>query len=319
MLMRIPSLRHRELLPTRRLRRLLDQHLGGPVDLLLIDQPKLVALTTRLRPRQLVYRPTDLYHAMAGNTGVEYDERDVISRSSVVVATSESVARHVRSLGLGRRTVVLQNGFQKSHFARPTSVPSEYIDRTRKRAVYVGALDYRFDFALVRVLAAQFPDFDFVLIGPATSMSEHELSGFDNIQMLGARPYLSIPAYLQHADIGLLPLSDHPANAGRSSMKLYEYAAAGLAVLIRESSEAREGTDYFTRSYRDAAHAVVRFGEITTELRLASAQAGAEEVKRQHSAAVIARITEHSWEHIATRLIEIAREAESLGESPTTA
>src|SRR5689334_4861397 len=68
---RIPLIRRQDVLPIRRTRRILHSHLKGPIDLLLVDQPKLVSLVRRLRSPITVYRPTDLYHAMPGNAGIE--------------------------------------------------------------------------------------------------------------------------------------------------------------------------------------------------------------------------------------------------------
>jgi teichuronic acid biosynthesis glycosyltransferase TuaH len=57
------------------------------------------------------------------------------------------------------------------------------------------------------------------------------------MRFLGPVDYEFLPSYIQHADIAILPLSDHPANDGRSPMKLYEYFASGLPVIARATSE----------------------------------------------------------------------------------
>src|SRR5206468_3946735 len=71
----------------------------------------------------------------------------------------------------------------------------------------------------------------FILIGPKDSDGVKSLRRFSNIHLLGPKPYLSLAAYLQHADVGLIPLNTHLANRERSPMKLYEYAAAGISII----------------------------------------------------------------------------------------
>ena len=94
-------------------------------------------------------------------------------------------------------------------------------------------------------LAKSRPDIEFVIIGSGSHLARMAATPLSNLRILGARPYAVLPAYLRHAHAGLLPLNDHPANAGRSPMKLYEYAAAGLPVLATRTAElARRGLPF---------------------------------------------------------------------------
>ena len=57
--------------------------------------------------------------------------------------------------------------------------------------------------------------------------------------------------------VGLLPLSDDPANDGRSPMKLYEYLAAGLNVLCRSTTALAASAIGDVHCYADGASAAV--------------------------------------------------------------
>jgi glycosyltransferase involved in cell wall biosynthesis len=275
-----------------RIRSMLERHMSGPIDLVFIDQPRLVGLTKALNPRAILYRPTDLYFQMPGGSTVASAEALAIARSTTVVATSEAVARHVRTISPQKPTVVLPNGVELRHFASITAPPPEYAANSRKRAVYIGALDERFDVPTVRRLAESHPDVEIVLVGPPLAPELDTLRRLANVRLLGARPYAAIPAYMQHADVGLLPLSDHPANAGRSPMKLYEYGAAGLPVLARHTEEISRRREPFVFTYHDAPEAVDLLGRLVTEGWPAATSAAA--------------ASAHSWEAIAQRLIEVA-------------
>ncbi len=72
-----------------------------------------------------------------------------------------------------------------------------------------------------------------MIIGPFHQ--KNLFSGIENIYLLGPRPYSEIPAYLQWADVGLIPFSTDMRYKklvdGINPIKLYEYFAAGLPVI----------------------------------------------------------------------------------------
>lgn len=206
-------------------------------DLLLVDQPYFAGIRRTLGARRTIYRPTDVYPATTGIPGIEELERVVLAEADGVVCTSGPVRRHILDLtdgGLPLR--VVENGVVYEHFVRSRPSPAEYRDIPEPRAVYVGSMDDRFDRGAVVRAASSLSSCQFVLIGPPEGATD-ELRSAPNVHLLGPRPFDDLPAYLQHADAGLIPLSDHPANDGRSPMKLYEYLACGLPVVARRTSE----------------------------------------------------------------------------------
>ncbi len=73
----------------------------------------------------------------------------------------------------------------------------------------------------------------FVLIGPA-DLARQRLAGLANVHVLGVRDYRLLPAYLQHAQIGLMPfdLASNPRGVEvLQPQKLYAYLASGLPVV----------------------------------------------------------------------------------------
>ncbi len=189
-------------------------------DAVLIDQPLLWDDSVRALSRRLVYRPTDLYLS-----GVkERRQQQILGVADGIVATSAEVLRELGTLDVP--TVVLENGVDAARFTRPDASAAPCPDM----CVYVGALDGRFDWRRVIAWARARPEMRFAIAGPATSPS---VAVPANVDLLGPVPYEALPALLHGARVGLLPLSDDPLNAGRSPMKLYEYLAAGLAVVAR--------------------------------------------------------------------------------------
>ncbi len=207
-------------------------------DCLIVDEPRFVGIVEQQSRPVLIYRATDLYAAMRGDATIETAERSVCAKADVLVATSEPVAAHLRKIS-GRAVTVLTNGVEFEHFATPADVlgPLPLLPGTREtRAVYVGSFDRRFGIESVAAASAALPDRHFILAGPGSEAAVTAIARV-NVVALGPVDYRYLPALLQQCSVGLLPLAAHAAYTGRSPMKLYEYAAAGLTVAASATDE----------------------------------------------------------------------------------
>jgi teichuronic acid biosynthesis glycosyltransferase TuaH len=200
--------------------RVLNQYGFRDADFMLIDQPLMVAPNMRSMAQKVVYRPTDLYvDGIAARK-----QKLVLSLADGIVATSEEVLRSLTAPAAIPATFI-PNGVESSRFA-PGSTES------RSGAIYVGALDDRFDWDAVRAFALSSPDLPIRLVGPVVSPVPVLPA---NVQILGPVSYDAVPALMASARIGLLPFSNAVSNRGRSPMKLYEYLASGLFVVSRHT------------------------------------------------------------------------------------
>lgn len=214
------------------------------VDVAIVDQPLFEGVVGTLRPHIIVYRPTDAHprEPLAGA------ERRLLRQVDGVVATSSVVLDSLSPLPDQLPTMVLENGVEFQRFARRGLAPG-------RDAVYVGAIDARFDWFAVIDMARAAPSITFRLAGPVRSQPPNLPT---NIRLLGPVPYRDIPALLQSAAVGLLPLSTAAANAGRSPMKYYEYLAAGLWVVASRSPTLAQRTGPGIALYATAAEATDR-------------------------------------------------------------
>jgi glycosyltransferase involved in cell wall biosynthesis len=198
-------------------------------DHLIVDEPRMLGIAwSRGARATLAYRATDLYAAMRGDARIADAERLLCRRADVIVATSEQIAAHLRALS-GRHVHVIGNGVDYARFAAPQPLAPTLPGERARRAIYVGAFDARFCAQSLCAAADELPAHTFVLAGPGGERIAAELAR-PNIHATGAVPYEFVPALLQACAVGLLPFSANGANAGRSPMKLFEYAAAGLPV-----------------------------------------------------------------------------------------
>ncbi|WP_144874293.1 glycosyltransferase [Microbacterium sp. 1.5R] len=220
---------------------------AGEFDAVLIDQPLLWDPSVRSLSDRVIYRPTDLYPDGLKNAL----QRRILGAVDGVVATSGEVLRGLGDIRMP--SLVLENGADAARFAAP-----EAQGRPRAaRCVYVGALDDRFDWEQVDAWARSRPDVEFVIAGPGAGPPGGVPS---NVELIGAIAYADVPALLHTARVGLLPLSDHPLNAGRSPMKLYEYLAAGLAVIARQTPGITGASENGVEVYTDRGDADAALG-----------------------------------------------------------
>ncbi|WP_433674926.1 glycosyltransferase family protein [Microbacterium gorillae] len=209
-------------------------------DAVLIDQPLLWHDSVRSLTERLVYRPTDMYP-----DGVKHGLQErIIAAADGVLATSSAVLDALGDLRVP--TLVIENGVDADRFAAPQG------NGVREAlCVYVGALDGRFDWEQLGAWGRGHPDVRFVVAGPGAAPAVLP----SNVEMLGAIAYDQLPALLHRARVGLLPLSDDPLNEGRSPMKLYEYLAAGTAVVTRETPVLHADAESGVYTYRDTGDA----------------------------------------------------------------
>jgi teichuronic acid biosynthesis glycosyltransferase TuaH len=153
------------------------------------------------------------------------DERLLLERSEEVVVCSPALER---SRGHSRKVELIPNAVDVELFRRPLPRPDSLPPSPV--VLYAGTLhEERIDVPLILELAEATSDVSVVLLGPdcLTSLHSSELRSADRVHVLGPRPYSEIPAYLQHADVLIVP---HLVNAFTESLdpiKAYECVAAG--------------------------------------------------------------------------------------------
>jgi len=149
----------------------------------------------------------------------------LLERAGAVVVCSPDLAR---TRGATRPVELIPNGVDLELFRtprpRPASLPPSPV------ALYVGTLaTERLDLDLVTELAAARPDLAVVLLGPNSLPAEatERLARVANIHLLGPRPYDQVPAYMQHADVVIIPHEVNPFTESLDPIKAYECLAVG--------------------------------------------------------------------------------------------
>ena len=211
----------------------------GKVDLLYFDSLSQNFWLDRVIRRRSVFRVADRNSGFRKFTpAMQQLEQELATSVDSVVYSARNLRGHVEELG-AKQSLHLPNGVDFPHFQRPRPIPADLEAYPKPIAIYVGSMDVWFDFTLMDAMVAQLPHVSFVLIGPH-HLAQRRLRPAPNLHLLGRRPYSELPAYLQHADVGLIPF-DVAAHAELvhtvNPLKLHEYLAAGLPVVATEWDE----------------------------------------------------------------------------------
>lgn len=223
-------------------------------------------------------------------------EQRLLGHCREVVVCSPSLQR---SKSLTRPVTLVPNGVDLELYARehprPTDLPSGRV------VVYVGTLHSdRLDVDLCCATAKLIHDREasMVLIGP-DALSAEQQSQLDaaGVVRLGARPAATVPAYLQHADVLVVPHLVTPFTESLDPIKAYEYAAAARPVVStpvagfrRFDSFALRSRGLFPRAVSDVLNAVPRGARSSPDTSIQGWQERASEF-----AVVLERLSRAVW------------------------
>lgn len=159
------------------------------------------------------------------------------------IATSEVLYNNLKQHGV-QKLLYSPNGVDTDHFSNaPTSIGGSECSRKFKEILqknkpligFFGALADWLDYNLVNEAAALCTDYEFVFIGPKCTHSELPLNThLSNVTWIETVPYAELPAYAAYFDVGIIPFCKGELARSTSPVKLFEYFALGLPVVVTE-------------------------------------------------------------------------------------
>ncbi|HGE8299914.1 TPA: glycosyltransferase [Serratia marcescens] len=240
---------------------------GMSYQAVICDSPFFYPLLKNFRFENLYYRPTDNYVAMVGEKAFAY-EKKMCDESKMIICTSQAVSDNIiRSYGVCRsRVKIITNGYDSEHFFKIND-----RDENRKNAIYIGALDYRFDFDALMVLAEGNKDIIFDIYGPIERKYKAEILKFrdiGNVIFHGKIDYSVTNELMNKYKVGLLLLKKTNSNFGRSPMKLWEYLASGLNVIYANVDNVELNEKLFKYDgHADMISKFKRANEVTSKIK----------------------------------------------------
>lgn len=97
---------------------------------------------------------------------------------------------------------------------------------------YVGTLQNRVDFELIKYLSHKNPHKSIVLIGPIWPDAKiDQIRNIKNIHLSGRKQYNEIPNYINQFDVSIIPHKINKFTKSMNPLKLYDYLACGKPVV----------------------------------------------------------------------------------------
>ncbi len=202
-------------------------------------------------PSLVVYHCVDEHSAFPGFVSPEvvkaYDD-ELTRRADLVITTSENLRLSRQALNPDTHAVL--NAADVEIFSRALDpelpIAPDLAAIPAPRLGVVGLHDSRLDVDALETLARAEESWQVVLIGPvkAGQLDEPRLRRYPNVHFLGEKPRSELPGYLKGLAAALVPYRANELTRNIFPLKLFEYLAAGLPVIVGGLPELRrfEGT-----------------------------------------------------------------------------
>lgn len=224
--------------------RLLREIASRRPDALYARHLKLAALLLRGRALPpLIYEAHEVFSDTASprrREQVAAMEAQVLRHAAAVVCNSRATAERLSTLyGAPARLLVLPNGVTP-----PPTLPAKPWQECKKHVVYAGSFFGWKGVADLVAAAADLDGFRLTLIGGEAEQIERlrrqlPATGAE-IELLPRLPHGEVMQHLAAACIAVLPNRPDPDSAFTSPIKLFEYMAAGCAVVAADLPSIRE-------------------------------------------------------------------------------
>jgi teichuronic acid biosynthesis glycosyltransferase TuaH len=258
----------------------------------------------RIGEQMSIYHASDNLTAGASLLGVDAAtlaraEERAARAADVVLAVSRDLVERWSQLGV--RVEYFPNAVDASAFSdSDTARPATDVTLPHPIAGVVGTLSERLDMDMLHAVADRM---SLLLVGPESFRIDR--SGFealterDGVQWVGPKPFESLGSYYRHIDIALVPYTLSAFNQGSFPLKTLEYLAVGKPVVSTR-----------LRTIDGLRAPGVTFASTPAEFAVAALQQARGGASPESAFPLKAFAGQHDWTARATRLMEIAGEAD---------
>lgn len=158
-------------------------------------------------------------------------EKNLLRKADIVFVTGRELLE--RKSTENQNIYLVPNGVDFELFSKMPNgfrLKPEIASLRGPIVLYIGGIFEWFDFELLKYLARERPQWNFLLIGP----TNHDLSKykiFQNIHYVGSRKKEELPDYLKRATVCIIPFILDGLTHSVNPLKLYEYWASGKPVV----------------------------------------------------------------------------------------
>ena len=158
------------------------------------------------------------------------DEKKYSKKVDAIIASSDFLKEEKQQIN--KQCFAVKNGvnfqlFEPYH----KTVPS--LKTAKKKIGYVGCLDYRFDIDLMEYVVKHMPETEFDFTGYISNhLISERLSKYSNVAFYKSVTQKEVPMLLASYDLGIIPYNNLEINKGIYPLKVNEYLAVGLPVVM---------------------------------------------------------------------------------------
>jgi glycosyltransferase involved in cell wall biosynthesis len=249
-----------------------------------------------VKPEMIVYDVMDeLSNFKFAPPQLREQEQRLLRQAAVVFTGGASlydVKKHFNP-----NTHLFASGVDAAHYSRAadpeTTVPDWMEQLPTPRATYIGVIDERLDYDILRGLAEARPEVQFVMCGPVVKVDPADLPKAPNLHYPGQQAYDDLPRILKGTDVCLMPFARNEATKFISPTKTLEYMAADRPILSTPIKDVE-------RFYSDIVFLADTPEGFVARLDAALNESEAErERKRRRIARILA---EQAWDAIADNM-----------------
>lgn len=140
---------------------------------------------------------------------------------------------------LNTKTHVVKNGVNFPLFSHHTKI--EPYKRAHKLVGFIGSLDPRFDIDTVEYAVQQLPDVRFEFTGDMRNeQMRNRLKDYPNVSFFNPVKPEEVPALLNRYDVGIIPYWINEVNRNIYPLKINEFLAVGVPVVMNAFAELPE-------------------------------------------------------------------------------
>ena len=163
-------------------------------------------------------------------------EREYMPKVDGVICTSRGLYNAKKPYN--KNTFLVQNGVNFDLFSQGLR---DNTSDEQKVIGYIGSIDDRLDYGLLEQLFKDYPEWAFHFVGRCNyDKGKQILNQYPNVTLLGSMPVTALPEVLATFHAGLIPFVKNDFTKGIYPLKINEYLAAGLPVVLTRFSDLSE-------------------------------------------------------------------------------
>jgi hypothetical protein len=190
---------------------------------------QLVGRLAELYKAKVYYDWTDNWALYYGKPSISLEESTAVkSADGVITVTKRLEERATDIRGSSDKILYLPNATSwRPEIA--SSIPEDLRNIKKPRIGFSGHVGPLIDFRLLKVLASEKPEWNWVFVGSVDDKTKTGFHKFKNFHFLGQKQFHELKSYLDHCQVSVAPYK--LSNVEGDATKLYDYLAVGNPIV----------------------------------------------------------------------------------------